>query len=97
MSLMAKCMQASDLPASVSIIAFTSGFGLLQSQQELWRVLLGVSNQILKALHLRQPADAALLREAQVVINDVIFIIPLSATSAFLHACVAHISELSEK
>lgn len=34
---------------------------LLQGQHELWGMLLGVLYQVLKALHLCEPADAALL------------------------------------
>lgn len=68
-------------PAS-NLLAALAG-GLLQGQQELPRVLLGMRNQVLKALHLRQPADAALLGEGQVVINDIIIIVgSLPATAA---------------
>ena len=37
-------------------------------------MLPGVLCEILKALHLCQPADAALLRESQIVINNVIIV-----------------------
>lgn len=60
--------------AQLSLLGLaTLGSSLLQGQQQLWGVLLGVGHQVLKALHLRQPADAAVLGESQVVIhNDLI-------------------------
>ena len=51
--------QVSIPPANrVPTVLFGS---LLQSQHELWGMLLGVRYQVLKALHLCEPADAALL------------------------------------
>ena len=48
------------VPPSGNLLATLAG-SLLQSQQELRGVLLGVLNEVLKALHLGQSADAALL------------------------------------
>ncbi len=69
--------------ALFSITASSALLSLFQRQQERGRVPLGVPNQVLQALHLHQPADAALLGEAQVVVNDVLVAGPRLCT----HAC----------
>ena len=53
-------MLLSSIPPARNLFAAFAG-SLLKSQQELWGVLLGVRDEVLKALHLRESADATLL------------------------------------
>lgn len=63
---------------------------LLQSQEELRGVLLCMGNQVLIALHLSKPADAAIFGKAKVVIYEV----PIRLT---LHQHELKIRDISAK
>lgn len=83
------CLEAQQLLVHASISPTSNSFtallrSLLQSQHQLRGMLPGMLYQVLEALHLCEPADAALLRETQIVIYDVIIMSALQARTCFV-------------